>query len=79
MSAIKSFSGSDWRSDYLLAIQEADRGKLPARIAKAQKVIVARARELFDIPGDNIEEGHALDDALYALQALKSCLIFHTN
>lgn len=79
MSPTKSLPGNDWRVDYLLAIQEADRSKLPDRIAKAQKMILARARELFDIPGDNIEEGHALDDALYALQALESCLIFHTN
>jgi hypothetical protein len=79
MSAINALPNHGWRSHYLLALYEADKAKLPGRIAEAQRVIVARARELFDIPGDNVEEGKALDDALYALQALKSCLIFRTN
>jgi len=35
---------------------------------------VARARELFATNTDNIEEDQALDDALYALRALQSCL-----
>src|SRR5215467_1954796 len=37
----------DWRSNYLLAIHEVDRRKLPKRIAEAQRGIVERARELF--------------------------------
>jgi hypothetical protein len=32
---------------------------------------------LFQASGDNIEEEEALDDALYALHALKSCLATH--
>jgi hypothetical protein len=31
-----------------------------------------RARELFHAAGDNIEEGEALDDAMYALHALQN-------
>jgi hypothetical protein len=36
-----------------------------------------RARELFQASGDNIPEEEALDDALYALRALKTCLEIH--
>jgi hypothetical protein len=35
---------------------------------------VNRAKELFKASGDNIQEEEALDDALYALRALKNCL-----
>ncbi len=33
---------------------------------------MARARELFHIAGDNIEEEQALDDTMYALHALRN-------
>ena len=63
-----------WRELYKAALFETDKNKLPARIADAEKAIVARARELFATSTDNIEEDQALDDALYALRALQSCL-----
>jgi len=79
MAATNALPSREWRTSYLLAIREADRNKISLRIAEAQREIVVRARELFNVPGDNIEEGQALEDALYALQALKSCLIYRTN
>ena len=33
-----------------------DNARLPERIAQAEKALVLRARELFHIAGDNIEE-----------------------
>jgi hypothetical protein len=51
---------------------------MPNRIADAEKAIVARARELFSAGSDTIEEDQALDDALYALRALQSCLELHS-
>jgi hypothetical protein len=63
-----------WRELYKAALFETDRSRLPERIAEAEKAIVARARELFNTTTDNIEEDQALDDALYALRALQSCL-----
>jgi hypothetical protein len=63
-----------WHDLYKAALFETDRNKLPQRIAEAEKAIVARARELFASNADNIEEDQALDDALYALRALQSCL-----
>lgn len=66
-----------WRDLYLAALMEADKDQTPARIVDAERAIVDRARELFKASGDNIEEEEALDDALYALRALKSCLGIH--
>jgi hypothetical protein len=59
---------------YRNAILEIDREKLPERIAAAEEALIARGRELFHESGDNIEEQHALDDALYALRALRDCV-----
>ena len=63
-----------WRELYVAALFETDREKMPSRIADAEQAIVARARELFSAGNDTIEEDQALDDALYALRALQSCL-----
>ncbi len=65
-----------WRDLYTAALFETDKNRIPARIADAEKAIIARARELFAAGSDSIEEDQALDDALYALRALQSCLDF---
>jgi hypothetical protein len=62
-----------WRELYRTALFESDPGKLYEDIQHAESAIVLRARQLFGQPGDHIDEEHDLDDALYALQALKSC------
>jgi len=61
-----------WKRLYTVALFEVDNAKLPERIAQAEAAIIRRARELFHAPGDNIEEEQALDDAMYALKALRS-------
>jgi hypothetical protein len=61
-----------WRRLYTEALFEVDSSQRPARIAAAEAALVARARELFHAPGDNIEEEEALDDAMYALRALRN-------
>ena len=63
-----------WRELYTAALFETDKDRLPTRIAVAEKAIIARSRELFSAGSDTIEEDQALDDALYALKALQSCL-----
>ena len=64
-----------WRNLYAAALMETDDDKMSRRIAEAEGAIVARQRELFKASCDNIhEEEEAMDDALYALNALKSCL-----
>jgi hypothetical protein len=62
-----------WHELYKAALFETDKKKIPARIADAERAIVARARELFFSSTDNIEEDQALDDALYGLRALQNC------
>jgi hypothetical protein len=66
-----------WQILYVSALMEGDREKVPVLIVEAERAIVARARELFGTQGDNVEEQESLDDALYALHALKSCLTTH--
>jgi hypothetical protein len=70
---------NNWRVLYTEALYEADRTCLPYRIGAAQQQIELRARELFRLSGDHIEEEQALHDALYALHALQICLDLHTN
>ena len=67
-------SSQSWRQLYTAALFETDNNRLAGRIADAEKAIVARARELFSAGSDTIEEDQALDDALYALRALQSCM-----
>jgi len=63
-----------WRELYRAALFEPDPGKLLEDVMRAESAIVVRARQLFGQPGDHIEEEHDLDDAMYALQALRSCV-----
>jgi hypothetical protein len=57
---------------YKAALFEVDKTKLPERIAQAEKALALRARELFRIAGDNIEEEQALDDTMCALHVLRN-------
>lgn len=70
---------ASWYSLYQAALLETDRGLIPARIAKAERVILDRVKELFAVDFDHMEEDQTLDDALYALRALRSCLISGAN
>ncbi len=66
-----------WQELYVAALMEPDNDRMTARIADAERVILERARELLKASRDNIQEEQALDDALYALRALKTCLEIH--
>jgi hypothetical protein len=68
----KSLDGRAWRDLYKAALFEVDNARLADRIAQAEEALVVRARELFHIAGDNIEEEQALDDSMYALHALRN-------
>ncbi len=68
----KSQHSRAWRDLYKAALFEIDKTRLPERIAQAEEALVVRARELFHMAGDNIEEEEALDDTMYALHALGS-------
>jgi hypothetical protein len=68
----ESLDSRAWKGLYKAALFEIDKTKLPERIAQAEKALALRARDLFHAAGDNIEEGEALDDAMYALHALRN-------
>lgn len=72
-------SSSAWHSLYQAALFETDRELIPARIAKAEKAILDRVKELFGVGSDHIEEDQILDDALYALRALRNCVVSEAN
>jgi predicted aspartyl protease len=68
-----------WHALYQAALFETDRRMIPARIAEAEKAILNRVRELFVVNTDHIEEDQVLDDALYALRALRNCVAPEAN
>ena len=67
----------NWNDIYLAVLLEGDPDKVPFLIQEAERAIAERARELFEASGDIFEEEEALNDALYALRGLKSCLAVH--
>ena len=67
-------TGRVWPQLYRTALFELDADKVSDRIAEAETALVTRARELFHSAGDNIDEEQAVDDAIYALHALRSAL-----
>jgi hypothetical protein len=72
-------TGRVWLQLYKAALFDSDADKVSDRIAEAETALVVRARELFHAAGDNIEEEQAVDDAMYALHALRSALKYRPN
>ena len=75
----KRCAGSDacfaWHALYQAALFETDRSKIPARIDIAEQAILERVKQLFAAANtDHVEEDQILDDALYALRALRNCV-----
>jgi hypothetical protein len=64
----------NWKDFYLAALREPHKSKLPSRIAKAENIISARARELCNSGDHNTVERGALNIALFVLAALRSSL-----
>ena len=64
-----------WHVLYQAALFETDRSKVQERIAAAERAILVRIKELFVVTNDHIEEDQVLDDALYALRALRHCVL----
>ena len=63
-----------WHMLYHAALFETDHNRVPQRIEPAEKAILRRIKALFVTAGDHMEEDVVLDDALYALRALRSCV-----
>jgi hypothetical protein len=62
-----------WKDLYVAALFENDKPKIAQRIATAHTAILARRREL-TISAIDVRERHALDNALFSLVALGTCL-----
>lgn len=75
MRATKNPSALAWHTLYQAALFETDRAKIPGRIDLAERAILDRVKELFLVTKDHIEEDQILDDALYALRALRNCVV----
>ena len=72
-------SAITWRELYRAAILELDPAKLPQRILDAETALITRATELFQDGGGSGQETQDLDDAMYALQALRSALKYNSS
>ncbi|HLV87826.1 MAG TPA: hypothetical protein VKV39_12655 [Candidatus Sulfotelmatobacter sp.] len=70
-------SNGGWKNLYVAALLEGDRNKMLVLIERADSAIVSRMRELLDAPANFAEEQEDLDDAAYALHALRTCLEIH--
>lgn len=73
--ATRNSSALAWHTLYQAALFETDRAKIPERIDVAERAILDRVKELFVVNNDHIEEDQILDDALYALRALRNCVV----
>lgn len=61
----------DWKALYQAAILETNTNARLRLVSEAEKAVVSRSRELFGTMG-TFEEKEALEDALYALRALRT-------
>ena len=76
---MKSVDSPRWRALYRSAILSANIGVKEEGIMQAEEAVIARARELYRESGAEVEdERDALDDALYALHALRNTLTLST-
>jgi len=67
-----------WRKLYTAALREKEKQFIPWRIHRAEEALIARGRALFPATGEDDEEVQAIEDALFALRALRSCVRFRT-
>ncbi|HEY1262941.1 MAG TPA: hypothetical protein VGF06_05415 [Terriglobales bacterium] len=67
-----AYKSQPWYSEYLAALFESDRRRLQERIRRAEHLMVGREHELF--PAADPAEQRALNNALHALHALRTCL-----
>jgi hypothetical protein len=70
----KLSSRRSWHAVYRAALFENDPLKIPDRILQAERVLILRARKLFNTSKDKFEERQAVHHALYTLSALRDSL-----
>jgi hypothetical protein len=73
-----AFSHHPWRNLYLQALYETDKNKMCMRISAAERALLSREHELFtEVP--DAAERDAVNTALHALSALRTCLSTSSN
>ena len=70
---------TSWRALYRAALFETDTSKIASRIEEARRALIGRSRELFRTSPNYDGETEAIENALYALQALENCLRSNTQ
>lgn len=68
-----------WRTLYKAALVETDAQKQQLRIEEARRALILRSRELFSTSPNYDGESEAIDDAMYLLKALETCLKLKTK
>lgn len=75
--AVFEHRSQPWYIAYHDALFERDRSRVGERITRAERLIIYRERELYSLQNPLAEhsfaEQRALDNALHALRALRSC------
>jgi len=69
----------NWRALYKATLFETDTSKIPSLIEEARRALVYRSRELLAASPNYEGETEAIENALYALQALENCLRSNTR
>ncbi len=62
---------ADWKSLYTAALFDTNPARIAERISQAEAAIMRRETELRATSGDHIDEEQHLEDAMYALGALR--------
>ncbi len=70
---------ADWTSLYTAALFDTNPSRIGDRIAVAEAAIMRRENELRASGGDHIDEQQNLEDALYALGALRKTVEFRSR
>ena len=68
-----------WCELYKAALFETETSKLQLRIEEARRALVLRSRELLAASSISDGETEAIENALYALQALENCQKLNTT
>lgn len=74
MPAQSSLKQEHWKQLYLAALFEKDKASAPAKLSEAYDAILARRQQLFTADNSDLKERQALDNALFALKTLTTCL-----
>ena len=64
-------NSKSWRELYKAALFEADKNRVSERIANAESALALRARELFHVGSEHLQERQAVDAAIYAMYVFR--------